>query len=158
MSKPVQSVQEEVPEKCQAKRCNKKGCTVSMAGIKGQRIIIDLDCKDLKLPPNQTKCDYIFLGAKERDADKDWVVPMELKKGELDISKVAKQLQGGADVADQIIPHKANTNFIPVVASGHFSKHERDQLRNRSNNVRFRGRSVIVQRIRGGTSLAQVLN
>ena len=128
-----------------------------MAGIKGQHIIIDLDCKDLKLPPNQTKCDYIFLGAKERDADKDWVVPMELKKGELDISKVAKQLQGGADVAGQIIPHKANTNFIPVVASGHFSKHERDQLRNRSNNVRFRGRSVIVQRIRCGDSLTQVL-
>ena len=129
-----------------------------MAGIRGQRVIIDLDCKDLKLPSNQTKCDYIFLGAKERDADKDWVVPMELKKGDADISEVAKQLQGGANVADRIVPHDASTQFIPVVASSKFSKQERQQLRNKSNNVRFRGRSVIVQRIKCGTSLAQVLS
>ena len=157
MSKPVQSVQEEVPEKCQAKRCRKEGCTVSLAGIRGQRVIIDLDCEDLKLSSNQTKCDYIFLGAKERDADEDWVVPMELKKGNVDISEVAKQLQGGANVADQIIPHDASMNFIPVVASGNFSKHEQRQLRNRSNNVRFRGRSAIIQRIRCGDPLTRVL-
>ena len=128
-----------------------------MAGIRGQRVIIDLDCEDLKLPSNQTKCDYIFLGAKERDADKDWIVPIELKKGNVDISEVAKQLQGGSNVADPIIPHDASMNFIPVVASGHFSKHERDQLRKRSNQVSFRGRSVIVQRIKCGTSLTQAM-
>ena len=128
-----------------------------MAGIRGQRVIIDLDCEDLKLPSNQTKCDYIFLGAKEQDTDRDWVVPMELKKGNVDISEVAKQLQGGANIANPIIPRDANMNFIPVVASGHFSKHERDQLRKRSNQVRFRGRSEIIQRIRCGTSLTQVL-
>ncbi len=100
-----------------------------MAGIRGQRVIIDLDCKDLKLPSNQTKCDYIFFGTKERDADKDWVVPMELNKGDADISEAAKQLQGGANVADQIITQGASMNFIPVVASGHFSKQERQQLR-----------------------------
>ena len=157
MSKPVQAVQVKVPEKCQVKRCRKEGCTVSMAGIRGQRVIIDLDCEDLNLPPNQTLCDYIFFGTKKRDADKDWVVPMELKKGNVDISDVAKQLQGGANVADQIIPHDASMNFIPVVASGNFSKHEQRQLRNRSNNVRFRGRSAIIQRIRCGDSLTQVL-
>lgn len=128
-----------------------------MAGIRGQRVIIDLDCKDLKLPPNQTKCDYIFFGAKERDADKNWIVPMELKKGDVDVSEVAKQLQGGANVADRIIPNGASMNFIPIVASGNFSKHEQRQLRNRSNNVRFRGRSVTVQRIKCGTSLTQAL-
>ena len=128
-----------------------------MAGIRGQRVIIDLDCKDLKLPSDQTKCDYIFLGAKEQDADRDWVVPMELKKGNVDVSEVAKQLQGGANIVNPIIPHDASMNFIPVVASGHFSKHERDQLRKRSNQVRFRGKSEIVQRIRCGDSLTQVL-
>ncbi len=128
-----------------------------MAGIRGQRVIIDLDCEDLNLPSDQTLCDYIFLGAKERDTDKDWVVPMELKKGNVDISEVAKQLQGGANVADQIISHDASMSFIPVVASGNFSKHEQRQLRNRSNNVRFRGRSAIIRRIRCGDSLTQVL-
>ena len=119
MSKLAQAVQVKIPEKCQVKRCKKKGCSVSMAGIRGQRVIIDLDCKDLKLPSNQTKCDYIFFGAfKERDADKDWVVPMELKKENLDISEVAKQLQSGSNVADRIIPHNASMKFIPVVASG----------------------------------------
>ena len=157
MSKLAQAIQVEVSEKCQVKKCKKEGCTVSMAGIRGQRVIIDLDCEDLKLPSNQTKCDYIFFGAKERDADEDWVVPMELKKGSVDISEVAKQLQGGSNVADRIIPHDASMNFIPVVASGNFSKHEQRQLRNRSNNVRFRGRSVIIQRIRCGDSLTQVL-
>ena len=157
MSKLAQAVQVKIPEKCQVKRCKKKGCSVSMAGIRGQRVIIDLDCKDLKLPSNQTKCDYIFFGAKERDADKDWVVPMELKKENLDISEVAKQLQSGSNVADRIIPQDASMNFIPVVASGNFSKHEQRELRNRSNNVRFRGRSVIIQRIRCGDSLTQVL-
>ena len=128
-----------------------------MAGIRGQRVIVDLDCEDLNLPSDQTLCDYIFFGAKERDADKDWVVPMELKKGDVDISEVAKQLQGGADIANRIIPHDTSMNFIPVVASGNFSKHEQRQLRNKSNNVRFRGRSAIIQRIRCGDTLTQVL-
>ena len=157
MSKPVQAVQVKVPEKCQVKRCRKEGCTVSMAGIRGQRVIVDLDCEDLNLPPNQTLCDYIFFGAKERDADKDWVVPMELKKGNVDVSEVTKQLQGGANIADRIIPPDASMNFTPVVASGRLSKIEQRRLRNMSNRVRFRGKSEIVQRIRCGDSLTQVL-
>ena len=128
-----------------------------MAGIRGQRVIIDMDCKDLNLPPNQALCDYIFFGTKEQDADKDWVVPMELKKGDVDVSEVAKQLQGGANIADQIIPQGASTKFIPVVASGRLSKIEQRLLRNTSNKVRFRGRSEIVQRIRCGDPMTRVL-
>lgn len=128
-----------------------------MAGIRGQRVIIDMDCKDLNLSPNQALCDYIFLGAKKRDADKDWVVPIELKKGDVDVSDVVKQLQGGANIADRIIPHGASTKFTPVVASGRLSKIEQRRLRNMSNRVRFRGKSEIVQRIRCGNPLTQVL-
>lgn len=82
-----------------------------------------------------------------------WTIPIELKSGGISASGVAKQLQAGADVADQIIPNKASTKFIPVVASGKYSIHERKRLRNASNKVRFRGRPEIVQRIKCGEPL-----
>ena len=44
----------------------------------------------------------------------NWVVPVELKKGQLDTEHVAKQLQAGAKLCEQLISKSDNVNFQPV--------------------------------------------
>ena len=51
-----------MPRECQVKRCRKQGCTLDMGGAPGPYVLIDMDCPQLRLSPNQRKCDYLFVG------------------------------------------------------------------------------------------------
>ena len=104
------------PAGCIAKgKYSKEGCSVSLKGAPTPPIMIDLDKPQAPVRQNDPKCDYIFIGG----CGDVWLAPLELKKGELDASKVVKQLQAGADIADaHIIPANEQVQFQPVAVFG----------------------------------------
>lgn len=153
----MESVRRKVDTRCLRKQCKAGKCSISLKGVSRQYVLIHMDSPSSPPSQHETRCDYLFIGDLDDTNGSPWTVPIELKSGGINASDVAKQLQAGADVADQIIPHNANTNFTPVVASGRLSKIEQRRQRNTSNKVRFRGRSEIIQRIRCGDPLTRVL-
>lgn len=90
MSGCVAAVKKAVPPDCQSPRCSKDGCSVSMKGAPRLRVIVDLDCAALGI--SGSRCDYLFVS---KDESGVWVVPIELKSGEVKASKVEEQLQVG---------------------------------------------------------------
>ena len=153
----MESVRGKLDAQCLRKQCRAGKCSISLKGVSRQFVLIHMDSPGSPPSQHETRCDYLFIGYLDDVGGNPWTVPIEMKSGGISASEVARQLQAGADVADQIIPHNASTNFIPVVASGKLSKIEQRRLRNTSNKVRFRGRLEIVQRIRCGDPLTRVL-
>ncbi len=117
----------------------KEGCRVSMANLQSKpanRVVLDVD---LAFPTDRTKtnqCDLILFHID--DAQNDLVVvPMELK-GDTVASKVVRQLQEGARIADNCTPNHIEINLVPVLVHGPgMHKYQRDRLR--TSRIRLRG-------------------
>ena len=86
----------------------------------------------------------------------NWVVPVELKKGQSDTAHVAKQLQAGAKICEQLISKSDIVNFQPVVATGSVEPKAQRKL-NKKNLIRFHGKDFGFKRIRCGSQLANFL-
>ena len=148
----VDDVSANVPNSCLVSRARAQGCSVSLPGTPASRLLIDMDCRELGLDQRASRCDYLFVGD-----DGDWVVPMELKRGNIRASEVSRQLQAGARFAERVIPRRANVNFLSVVAhGGKVDRTERRALE--STQFRFRGKSVGVELIRCGQPLSDALH
>ena len=105
-----------VPPPCRAACCERHGCSVDLRGCSEKRAIVDMDCLAIPLPPDQQRCDYLFVGAEEGTT---WVVPIELKSGSIgSVNEVLRQLEGGALTADAWLPGGCDFDFLPVVAHG----------------------------------------
>ena len=149
----VESVRSAVAERCRATRCRARGCSVSMNGIQGDHILINMDCHSLGIGRRDRRCDYIFVSD-----DGDWVVALELKRGDLDASYVVEQLRAGARFVERIVPRDADVNFVPLaVYGGKFHRKEREELLKRANWISFRGRRVQVDSLRCGRSIIEKL-
>ena len=72
------------------------------------------NCESL-VSKNETRCDFLFIG---ENKSRDWVVPLELKKGQPTVREIVPQLQAGALIADGIVPRNAIVKFRPVAAYG----------------------------------------
>lgn len=151
----VESVQEKVESTCVVRgRLRKKGCTVSLKDAPKPRLIIDFDKPGSPLSKKITRCDYLLIA--ENAGNPGWVAPMELKKGRLDASTVAKQLNAGAQIAEKLVSDSISVNFRPVAAVGG-SKAERVELRAKKNRVGFHGTSEIIRLIKCGEPLIGAL-
>lgn len=134
----------------------KEGCAVSLQGAPKPRLIIDFDKPGSPLQRQQTRCDYLFVA--EAPTGPDWVVPMELKRGEMDASEVVGQLKAGARAAEQLVPSTLAVTFRPVAAfGGGITKAQRNALRAPRNKVPFHGVAEFVRLIRCGGKLIQGL-
>lgn len=151
MAIPIEN--EQVPDCCLMKKCNKNGCGLIMDGLT-EFVLVDMDCKDLGLP-NKKRCDFLFLG---KENTKIWVVPIELKSGTVkDVKYVRKQLQGGTDLADNILSWKLQFEFNPVLAHGR--PIHRDQLKKlRSTFIYLRGEKRKVTTIACNSPLIKALS
>lgn len=136
MSTLVASVAQKIAGDCRSNNCKKGNCSLSLEGAPARRLIVDLDCAELPIPTNQRRCDYLFVGEKDRSA---WVVPIELKGGGFKADDVAKQLQGGSRVADAWLPPGSPFQFVPVLAHGK-GVHNKDLKELRRNKVTLRGK------------------
>lgn len=148
----VNAVIATVPDACQAKRCSKVGCWVSLQGAPAARVILDLDCEELRIG-DRKHCDYVLIGV---ESGHDWVVPMELKGGRFKVQDVVKQLDGGAAVVSDWIPTGCAVDLVPVLVHGKgLHRHERDRLR--SARVRLRNQTRRIELVRCGQPLADAL-
>ena len=153
MSGLVESVAERVPSECHARRFRKEGCAVSLKGIAKTRVVVDLDCDALDLPPEGKRCDYLIAG---EESDAAWVAAVELKGGAFKAGPVVEQLQGGADAADQWLPAGSGFQFVPVLAHRK-GVHKKDQKTLRSRKIRLRGQERQAVLIRCGQELGMAL-
>ncbi len=137
-----------------SKKCSKNSCSVKLKDAPDPHLLIDVD----KMPKggNTKRCDYIFIGCGDKN-DKNWVVAIELKKGQAQASQVLAQLRAGAELADRIIPEDASVQFLPVVASNNIHSTQMGILKKKASRVKFRQGSVFVERIRCRCTLASVL-
>lgn len=97
---------------------------------------IDLDRCTSLVAEDMSCCDYLFFGSNTLG---DLVAPIEVKARNVDSDLVERQLQGGADVADKLVPDN-RTDFIfrPILVSRALDK--RDKIELRKKRVTFRNR------------------
>ena len=149
----VESVRAKVNASCLATRCSAEGCVVSMNGVRGEHVLINMDCRSLGIGRQDSRCDFIFVSD-----DGDWVVALELKRGSLDASYVVEQLRAGARFVERIIPRDVEVNFVPLaVYGGKFHRKEREELLKRANWISFRGERLRVDSLRCGRSIVEKL-
>lgn len=157
----VAAVSDAVPGGCRSDSCDKEGCTLSVGIAKVKRILVDLDCPDLHIPPDLKRCDYVFVGEKNTKAKntKAWVAPIELKSGRFDAAKVIDQLQGGAETVEEKkwLPDDGAFQFVPVLAHGRDLRiKQRNELR--SHTVHLCGQTRRVALVRCGGRLKDALD
>ena len=151
MSGTVTACANQVPASCHATRCNKDGCRVGLQGAPRERIIIDMDCEALPIPPNQKRCDYLFVG---EESNTTWVAPIELKSGGLKANEVLEQLKEGISMADMLLPQRTSFQFVPVLAHGK-GIHRNELKKLRSGKMQLRGQRKGVVLIRCGDPVDQ---
>ena len=148
----VRHVRRTIPETCHDTKLSKNGCQIALTGIGADRVIVDMDCDDLGVAKDQPRCDYLFVGEGNR------VVPMELKRGNVEADEVTKQLRAGTAFAERIVPPGIDVRFRPVVAyGGRLHRSQSEALKRKGAKIRFRNKSYEVKPIRCNAPLAPVL-
>lgn len=150
----VERLEVGLPEGAIVKRCSAEGCNVPLKDAPKPHLVMDLDHDyfDLK---DEIHCDFLFVSC-ECNGGTDWVVPLELKGGELDATEIKTQLQAGSNFAQALIPEDHKSRFRPVgVYGGRLHKFQRDKLRRA--RILYRRKRYEVKLIRGGTPLKVAL-
>ena len=149
----VRAARAKIPKSCQSKKCSREGCSVLLTGIGNERVIVDMDCKELDIPEDRIRCDYLFVGAENR------IAPIELKRGSVEASEVAEQLRTGTAFAErELVPGNAEAHFRPIVAyGGKLHRSQSEALKKRQYQIEFRGAHYEVKLIRCGSPLALAL-
>ena len=156
MTNLVEIVRARVCGKCIAKRCKKGDCRVSLKDVPKQHLIIDFDKPGSPLGKAEKRCDYLFVASES--TDRNWLVPLELKKSSVDAKEVVKQLKAGADIAKKFVPSNIKVNFRPVVAHRGMHKAEREEIKKERNKIRFRNLKEPVRLINCGDKLKNKLS
>ena len=133
---------------------SRAGCRVDMTGAPSPRVVVDADVAFPAHGVAGQKCDYILFYV---DAAQNLVVvPIELKRGSVNISQALGQLQGCADFAARFVPARRNCHTIcrPLLFHGgrvHHLKQKRKRRNERSRaTVRFRGGEFHIKTARCG--------
>jgi len=142
-----------VPDSCCTTRCDKDKCRVDLAKAPQLRVIVDMDCDALSIPPTEKRCDYLFVGEAYNTT---WVAPIELKSGRLSVSEVLEQLEGGTQMANKWLPPGVSFQFVPVLA--HSRTIHRNDLRTlRAKKLQLRKQKRGIAVINGGDPLTKAL-
>ena len=152
----VEAVREKVKDSCISKRCKKDGCGISLKSVPKQRLIIDFDKPGSPLGQADKRCDYLLVA--NGSADRNWLVPLELKKGRVDAKQVVKQLKAGVNIAQKLIPSDIKVDLRPVVAHRGIDKAEREELKKQRSKVSFRNLRESVRLINCGDELNKKLS
>lgn len=148
----IEQLKREIPHSAIVKTCIEQGCRVSMKGAPSPHIIINMNDCSWKFQ-DKIHCDFIFVGFED---NYHWNVPLELKKGSPDATKIVEQLQAGARFTQDKIPEKYPTRFVPVGAyGGRLHKSQRDKFRR--ERIRFRHKEYEIKLIHCGTPLKNAL-
>ena len=133
-----------IPRGCVCRRRVKVGtCKIVVPNHMRESVFIDLDRCNPLVAESMSRCDYLFFGNNAPSL----VAPIEMKARNVDSDLVERQLQGGADIADKLVPED-HDDFIfrPILVSRALDK--RDKIELRKKRVRFRDRLSKIFRIK----------
>lgn len=133
----------------------KDGCKVSLKGAPHDRIVLNLDDRNLPFSGHDTRCDFLFIADKEGSSN--LIVPIELKKGEFKAEKIVDQLQAGSRFAEEYLPDDETPELIAVAVTGRISKADRNRFKETQYFVKFLGKDREVRRIRCNEPLRNAL-
>ena len=144
-----------VPQGCQAKRCKKNGCSLTMKRLQSRPLIVDMDCDELPDSKNQSKCDYILFSDERNHR---WMISIEMKRGDVDLSEIKKQLQAGTDfAARELLSQGTDVRFLPLaVHGGSLPRFVARQITKSQYKIRFRSKQYGIELHRSGRTLASV--
>lgn len=148
---PVRSIE----QRCRSAlsdKCGDKKCDVVLDGkLPTPWALVNMDKTSLKTQ-NVTRCDYLFIAGTD---NRCWVVPIELTSGRnKKSSKMAEQLQAGANFAHRHLHDSIKAIFRPVFVTKGLRKAEQLQAR---KLVKFRGQSEAPEVISCGDPLSKAL-
>ena len=131
----------------EAKSYTREGCRVSLANLPRERVMLDVDRAFPTDRAVKAQCDFILFYV---DADRESlvIVPMELKRGDVDASDAIKQLQEGASIAARLVPRNVKTICIPLLVYGNKRIRKEQNEKLRRSTVNFRGQSYLIQATR----------
>ncbi len=151
MTGPLDQVK--IDSRCEVETCLRQKCKVNLDGVPHPFRLIDMDHSSSP-PAKGARCDYLFVGAVDTKANALHVVPLELKSSSFKADGVKKQLEGGAIVANKVVP-KGECEFVPVVA---YKRAARWQIKSLAQHpVSFRGKEYLIKVMKCGTGLVEVL-
>lgn len=152
----VEDVRKKVSEGCLARTCKKGRCRLSLKNVPEPYLIIDFDKAGSPSSPAKGRCDYLLVA--DGSDNGHWVIPLEFKDGQVDASTAIRQLRDGTCVADRLVPKEKLVAFRPVLVYRSIHPRERDKLRRKANQVRFRGNKQPIRSIKCGGTLPTELN
>ncbi len=148
----VEKIRERIAPTCiHDGRIAREGCGLPLKDAPNVRLVIDCDKPGSPLDANQKRCDYLFIA--EVPGKPNWIAPLELKKRNLDASKVVDQLRAGERAIEELIGDKVEVDFRPAAVSLGIDKAQRNALKKHRHYVRFRNRNEPVRLIKCGAPL-----
>lgn len=162
----VDAVRARTEPQFQATNCSDSGCTLPLLNAPEPYVLIHVDVPNFqvrggqwRLPNDQRRCDYLFVGGNDEDSGGPWVVPVELTTGRKDPRDFVEQIDGGILVADELIPKGIRCRFRPVGGCRFrmLGRGVSDELRKRINQVNFRGDRQNIRLVECGTQLVDAL-
>ena len=140
-----------IAEQCFTGCCSGQGCIVSLSKVPLPYAVVDMDCPDLTLDPRRKRCDCIFFSD-----NGNWIVPIELKKGQPQADHIAQQLQASADFVASLLPRGLQVRFVPVAVFGGRLRPKQIRLF-RELKVRFQEKRENIRLLKCGDCLTRAL-
>lgn len=122
---------------------------MSLTDAPEPRVLVGVDCPALGLDPNAARCDFILFS-------NNLIAALELQRGSLRASKVVRQLQAGANLANRLAPSTARARFVPVAAYGG-KMHRAEYIKLDASRIRFRNSRYSVELLRCGGRLTAAI-
>lgn len=120
MNKNIASVARRIDDNCRVNKCKSGQCGVSLKGMPppSERLIIDMDCRELGIRNDRKRCDYlIFIDDPYDDRVGSMLaIAMEMKDQKVrDVASIIEQIKGGIEIARKWIDENTLHHFIAVL-------------------------------------------
>lgn len=145
MSELLNEIRRRVGEGNLTNSCSGIGCRVEMVDVPSERVVVNVDLAFKAHGKTGKHCDRILF-YNGPTANTLVIVLIEHKSGTFDsATDVASQLQGGANLAKEIIPASIKTTCIPVLFHGS-GNHQSQFKKLRRQQINFDGRKFPISK------------
>ena len=160
----VETVTAKTKSRCQTDYCCDSGCCMLLQGIPKPYVLINLEHdaaprhRNHSTRQNHPHCDFLLVAGDDENGG-PWVAPIELTTGNKDGDLLLRQLQAGADIADDLLPPDVSFRFRPILAhDGRLHDYViTEVLRRQSSNIQLRDECESIELTRCRETLADAL-
>ncbi len=157
MNKNIASIANRIDDRCHVDRCKSGRCGVSLKGMPhpSDRLIVDMDCRELRIRNDRKRCDYLIFIDDPFDnrAGHILAISMEMKDEKVrEVSSILEQIKGGIEIARTWIDENTSTQFVAVLV--HNGIHRESSRKLAGSPIKISGVSHLdVISIRSGACL-----